>query len=99
MANTITKIQVRKGQNIYDIATWMYGSSEGVFTLMADNPDKIPNLNAVLVVGDYLKISPDKVINQNIVNYYSQLGKDVNTGDEVELAPDYNEDYNEDFLI
>lgn len=97
MLTTRSKVKVLKGQNIYDIALQCYGDVEGVFQLMADNPTKINSLDAQLVAGDYLNLTDEKILKKEVVNYYKQLGKTINTGDETEVGGDFNSDFNNDF--
>jgi hypothetical protein len=100
MAITNTKkIRVLKGQNLYDLGVQIYGAPEGVFILMRDNPLKIENLNTILTPGDYLVISPDKIIRKEIVSMFQMQKRTVNTGDEIDPLGDFNDDFDDDFLI
>lgn len=55
-------------QTIYDVAIENYGSAEGVFALMADNPDVIPDLNMILPPGSKLQIKTPPV-NEEMYQY------------------------------
>lgn len=62
------KVAVLQNQTLSDIALQVYGSVEGVFVLATDN-----NLSVTteLKAGQMLEYQADKVINKQIVQYYS----------------------------
>lgn len=70
-------IEVKEGQNLFDVALQYYGSAEGVIKLLEDNPSL--SLESVLVAGENLTViqEPDK---QAIVDYYSKFKHDVISG-------------------
>jgi hypothetical protein len=53
---SVRKVIVQDRQTVFDIAIQEYGSAEGCFLLMADNPDKVTHLTMDLVPGTKLKI-------------------------------------------
>lgn len=72
-------------QTIYDVAIENYGSAEGVFALMADNPDVIPDLNTTLLPGSKLQIiSPP--VNEEMQQYLKGNKLRIATG--IGIAPD-----------
>jgi hypothetical protein len=61
-------VTVQNKQTVFDIAIQEYGSAEGCFLLMADNPDKITHLTMDLVPGTILKIISEPV-NKPVASY------------------------------
>ena len=61
------KYTVTTGQNLYDIATHLYGSIEGIVDLMIQNPKL--SLQDKLKSGDVLQYTDDLTINANIIAY------------------------------
>ena len=49
-------VLVGYGQGLFDIAIQETGAAEGVFSIMADNPVAVPDLNVVLVAGTVLQV-------------------------------------------
>lgn len=70
-------INVKKGQDLLDVALQEYGSAEGVIKLIEDNLTL--TLESDLLVGQELTIiqEPDKA---EIVNYYSKFNHIVTSG-------------------
>lgn len=62
--------KVHKHQNIFDVAIHIYGSIEGVFDLMADNPDL--SYDTQLHEGDKLMYDKQSVIHSDIVRKLSE---------------------------
>lgn len=67
----MNKVTVKNDQTIYDIAVQEYGSIEGIFWLMEDNPEL--NLQDDLVVGGQLLIR-DSVIDPELKSYLQENG-------------------------
>ncbi|HLP51241.1 MAG TPA: hypothetical protein VK154_10185 [Chitinophagales bacterium] len=84
-------------QTIYDVAIENYGSAEGVFALMADNPDVIPDLNTTLPPGSKLQIKSPPV-NEEMHQYLTGNKLRIATG--IGIAPDGEPllNLNDDFL-
>lgn len=90
-------ITVLKEQTIWDIAVQEYGSAEGVFQLMEDNPE-VTGLDAVLTVGQLLKIKTAP-LEQSILNFYQDNDLHPVTGALLRFGGDFNDDFNDDFNI
>ncbi len=71
----VTKVKIQSGQTLFDISMRHYGSIEGVFQLASDNG--ITSITDLLPSGTELLIYLDKVINQELVNYYETEGISV----------------------
>lgn len=89
---------VSEGQNILDLAVQYYGNIEAVFDLIDDNPDVIVNLDYVAKAGDKILIDETKIINKDVVKYFTDKNIRINNGQE-EPAGDFNDDFNDDFNI
>jgi hypothetical protein len=94
------KITVQPNQSVYDIAIQEYGSVEGVFLLMQDNPLIITSLDVNLIMGTRLQIL-SLPLNKEIISYY----KDnhiipVSSIDALSVAGggDFSIDFNKDYL-
>lgn len=88
-------IIIENEQNTRDIALQEYGSIEGLFDLMKDNPEVIKSLNTKLVPGTRLKISSAKK-NKEIADYFAKKNYKVTTGNK-HLRGDFNKDFNNDY--
>ena len=99
MQTTSRRVKVLTGQNVYDIALREYGDVSAVVQLMNDNLAKITSLDASLIPGDYLIIDTTKIVNAEVVKYFENLQYTINTGDEAIVGADFNDDFNNDFLI
>ena len=62
------KVTVLQNQTLSDIALQVYGTIEGVFVLATDNDLSVTD---ELKAGQVLECQADKVINKQIVQYYS----------------------------
>lgn len=62
------KVTVLQNQTLSDIALQVYGSLEGVFVLATDNDLSVTD---ELKAGQVLGYQAEKVINKQIVQYYS----------------------------
>lgn len=60
--------KVQKNQNIYDVALYLFGSIEGIFELMANNPEL--SYDTELKEGDELYWDEQTIIHQSIVNEF-----------------------------
>lgn len=58
--------KVINGQNLYDVALALYGSIEGVFDLLINNPEL--SFETVLQAGDELYWDEDYVVNSDVVD-------------------------------
>ena len=88
-------ITVQDRQTIWDIAMQEYGSVEGVFELIDDNPGLTIDSN--LTGGQLLKIKSAPV-DIATLNYMQQNGiKPVSR--DGDWAGDFNNDFSEDFFI
>jgi hypothetical protein len=79
-------IIINEGQNIIDVAVRFYGDATAVFQLLNDNP--LLEMDSVLMAGMPLLIDESKVVNPEVVRYFTALGQIVNTGDEAEGKPE-----------
>lgn len=70
-------INVRQGQNIFDVAIQEYGSAESVIKLLQDNTQL--SLESELIAGQSLTIiqDPDR---KEIVDYYRKFNHIVTSG-------------------
>lgn len=91
-------VVVSEGQNIIDLAVQHYGNVEAVFDLIDDNPDTVVNMDYVAKAGDTLQIDEDKIINKDVVKYFTDKNIRINNG-QAEPDGDFNGDFNEDFSI
>ena len=64
---TMGKYRVVAGQNIYDVALYLYGSIEGVVDLLINNPDL--SFATTLTAGRELVYTDDFVIRADVVAY------------------------------
>lgn len=71
------QIIVNDGQNMLDIALQHYGATESVVQLCLDNNLV---LGQKLEAGQSLSIDEAKVQNQDVVDYFQNIGRVVNTG-------------------
>ena len=94
------EIFVESGQNLFDICIMQFGTVDNFFDLIKDNSLQV---NSLITTGQKLLINNigkgNEIIKQivstrNFVfcNNQSKLGQ-------LGIGGDYNEDYNEDFLI
>lgn len=92
------KVTVKSGQSIFDIALQEYGSVEGVYNLMQDNPARIPSLDVDLLPGDVLLIGSDPV-QKDVTDYYTRnsVFPATRSEEESDLFGDFNNDFNDDF--
>ena len=61
--------KVRNNQNIFDVAIAIYGSIEGIFDLLVNNPDL--SFDSVLNGGQELYWDEDFVVYDTIVNSFN----------------------------
>lgn len=73
-----SKYIVTSGQKLMDIAIEVYGDMTGIFELLEDNPE-LSTVQDGLEGGQVLRVDSDKVVNQDIANYFSRTGQKVNT--------------------
>ncbi|MGB0522393.1 MAG: hypothetical protein ACPGJS_05505 [Flammeovirgaceae bacterium] len=73
-------ITISKGQNLLDIAIWQYGSAEGVFQLLQDNP-QIANLNHIFTPGEQVLIDETQAIREDVVAFWDDVDLAINTTD------------------
>lgn len=93
-------VQILDRQTIWDIAIQEYGSVDGVFKLMNDNPEKVPSLDANLIPGDFLKILSGPTDNVNL-DYYRKNNLHpvtISSNADIAVGGDYNDDYNNDYF-
>ena len=64
--------KIKHKQNIYDISTYLFGTIEGVFELMASNPNL--SFDTELNVGDELYWDDKSIILQSIVDEMNEQG-------------------------
>lgn len=65
------KYTVKQGQSIYDIALYIYGSTEGITDILMSNPEM--SLDTNLKSGDVINYTDDYIINQDIKAFMSSL--------------------------
>lgn len=91
-------INVKSGQNIWDVALQEFGDIEQVFTLINDND---LNLNFKLQSNQIITINNSNVGNENIKNFYKFSALNLNNYQTEAMPPniggDYNNDYNNDY--
>lgn|GEM_PF-1055726 len=85
----MNKTIIANRQTIWDIALQRYGTIEGVFQILADNPNAIANLDAALAPGTVLRIN-DTAIDANILAYYQRNNIAPATGGDETLFTEYN---------
>lgn len=72
------RVTVLYGQNMNDLAIQEYGSTEGVFQLMKDNPTVITRLDMELVPGTMLFIKSAPV-NDKVLQLFNNKGTQIGT--------------------
>ena len=92
-------INISDGQNIWDIVLQEFGDIEKIMTLIEDNN---LNFNSKLKSNQNIIINNSNIGNDNIKNLYKFSGLKL-SNDQTEAMPpniagDYNEDYNNDYL-
>ena len=92
-------INISDGQNIWDITLQEFGDLEKVMTLLTDND---LNFNFKLKSNQDITINNSNIGNDNIKNFYKFSGLKL-SNDQTEAMPpniagDYNDDYNNDYL-
>ena len=85
-------INVKRGQNLRDIALQYYGSMEGIDQLLGDNQATLSNiLDQNLQPGTILRINPNMVIKAKVSNFYvasnTNVATDTNQGGYVPKPP------------
>lgn len=97
------EIEVKNRQTLDDIAVQEYGAMEGIYELLTDNADVLPNgLNGGLYNGLKLKIRQGEPVDEKQLAEIKRLGIEPATGLRdypPPVGPDYNDDYNEDHYI
>lgn len=68
----IKYITVLERQSVWDLAVQEYGSSEGVYQLILDNPEL--NFEVTPTPGTKIKIDDTKILNKDTVNYFKEKG-------------------------
>lgn len=93
------KLVVQGNQTPYDIALQEYGSAEGIFLLMKDNPGKITSIDCGVEAGTILRID-SPVIDEQVKTYYDRYGVNPGGNSLVELCPSgvFNSDPSDWFL-
>lgn len=92
------EIVVYEGQNLVDIAIQEYGSLEGVWQLLMDNPF-MRSIDYILQAGDKLKIDTTKIIRKDITDYLAKRKININTGEDFLFFAEFSDDFNEDYFI
>ena len=92
MSELIT-VRALNNQTLIDLALIHYGATGGVEWLIEDNPTI--SVTDRIAPGQVINIRLD-VIDKSVKTYYQEKGVQPSTGN-VE-QPDFNEDFNEDFL-
>lgn len=92
-------VEIKSGQNIWDLTLQEFGDVEYLFTVLTDNDI---NPNQKLKSGQKITINNSNLGNNDIKNFYKFSGK-ILTNDQTEAMPpniggDYNEDFNNDYL-
>ena len=67
------KIIIKSGQSLFDIALQVYGTIEGVFGLLADNPGKLTTLTDETTPGTELVVN-GAVLNKYVSDEYTNRG-------------------------
>ncbi len=93
------KAFIEEQQSIYDVAIQEYGTVEGVFLLLADNPDVIQSLDSFLNPGDVLEIQddPETIVDKDVLQFFRNGSIRVLNG-EIVLPGDFNNDFNIDYI-
>lgn len=92
------EITVQGNQSNWDVALQEYGSVEGLFLLLEDNPGL--TVDSELTPGQKLIIKSPP-INADVVGYYAKKTIKITTIDPAFPIPgaDNNDDFNDDFNI
>lgn len=77
----MAQYQVRSGQNIYDVALYIYGSVEGIFDLLISN--QWLNMETKLSYGMVLNYHEEFIINKNIAIWLKDNDILVKNGEHV----------------
>lgn len=72
------KIVITQGQDLFDVATNVYGGVEHVFLLLEDNP-KLRDINSNVAPGEELFVRPELVSN-DIKDYYTKNRVETSSG-------------------
>jgi hypothetical protein len=79
-------IVVSDGQNLLDITIRYYGTTEGLFLFLSDNPEL--NINTTLYAGQVVRVRNIAELpigseaKREIVRYFDNLNYTINTGDD-----------------
>lgn len=92
----MSKVNVADGQTLWDIALQEYGSVEGVFILMAENPF-VGNINQELEPGIQLNVKSEPIA-KDVKSYYQRNRVHPTSGSNLEIIDFDREDFDpEDF--
>jgi hypothetical protein len=69
-----------EGQDLFDLSIAKYGSVEGIFNLIEDNPGVIDDQLVSLTPGTIYKYDKTKVVDETTYSYLVNARKDINTG-------------------
>lgn len=89
---------VREGQTIWDLALEQYGSVDGVFNIISDNPD-VGSVDHIFQNGDEIDVDDTAATDQNTKDFYASRLVVPVSGEEDAPGGDFNDDFNDDFNI
>ncbi len=82
-------IKTEKGQSLYDISVQEYGDVKGIWWILQDNDDVLPDgVCSVMPAGKELKIRKKKPERSDIQKYFRDQNIIVNTNIDDELVPE-----------
>lgn len=98
MHNTMSQTKSYERQTVFDLSLQQYGSIEGAFDLMLENPNAIPSLDAIIAPGSKIK-SNAAVINKDVQSFYNNEKRHPVSlaNGESQLFNEFNSEFNFEF--
>lgn len=90
------RVEVMRGQTLWDIAIQAYGSVEGAFLLLQDNADQLDSLDDDLTPGMVLRITSPPV-DVDVATYYTDEDLHPVSGELVPLGGAFDADWDNNF--
>lgn len=90
------RVDIMRGQTIWDIAIQKYGSVEAVFALIDDNADQLDSVNDDLVPGQSLRVVAPPV-DRDMATYYEDNDLHPVSGELVPLGGAFSQGWDEGF--
>lgn len=90
---------IKSGQSIYDLAIQLYGNTEDVFKLIADNPDVFTQgLSTQLDPGTQIVVKQES-ITPRIQRFFQNTGREISSGNFANMNfADFSYDFSFDFV-